>query len=447
MDELNQNPEKLRRILLSAEVDRKKKVKVLRQLMELRGDPSVCAIVREATQAPVNERLLNYFVRVLGYFNDPEVLTDLAGFLVHRRKLVARNAAKAMVSFDPESAVEVVMRLLRTAPLKNMLTAIKVLAERCPREAGPAIEKLLGSRSRRERLIAVIFLHHAVDLEAVGRLLELMRTEREPAIIDWAFKALDQQATRAHQTPVDQLRTELWAKSERLRELAAQLPERLEPLRGEAPRSESRKLFLPPVEPLPADTTATAASQPEPFMKVPGPFDAPRPPRSSGAIPAVRETPAKDSRKLLPWQEKERKAALKRSRKDRAGVFRACKRKRSLQALAAAVLVVGVAIAGWLAMGHVPQPPRVGTKQPIVDVATSPLGAVNAKVQFVGQIAEVHADYNTMLVRTKDGTLASVRFPDSIVSFTSGRTVQIDGTIREVRGGICVVDGSTAHEP
>jgi hypothetical protein len=52
-----------------------------------------------------------------------------------------------------------------------------------------------------------------------------------------------------------------------------------------------------------------------------------------------------------------------------------------------------------------------------------------------------------MLVRAGN-TLASVRFDDSIDSFSPGRPVQIDGAIREIsRGGTCVIDGSLAREP
>jgi hypothetical protein len=72
---------------------------------------------------------------------------------------------------------------------------------------------------------------------------------------------------------------------------------------------------------------------------------------------------------------------------------------------------------------------------------------VNSKVRFAGKIAEIHPDYNLWLVRAEDGTLASVRFEDSIASFSPGHPVQIDGTLREIRAaGVCVVDGTLARE-
>lgn len=422
MSELDARLEKLRNILLSDRFDRKKKVRVLGRVMELRQEPRVCALIREATKAPVNEHMLNYFVRVLGYLDDPGAIDDLAGYLVHPRKLVARNAVKAAVSHDPERAVEMVMKVVRTAPMKNLSEAVRVLSERCPREAGPAIEKLMGSRSRRDRLVAVMFLSHAADLDAATRLIDLLRVEVEPAIVELAIRALERQATQAHRPLIEALCADLRAKGERLRELAARLPAQA-PERAVAPRSESRRLL-----PLPPPAGAPGAPSPS----------------AAESRPELLLAPAARPRDLMPWQEKERKIKARRARKGEAVET---PRERALQALLGGALVCGVGLVMYFVGAQNAQPPAAGAKR-VVDVATSPLGKVNAKVKIVGKIAEVHADYNTMLVRAKDGTLASVSFKDSIATFSAGREVHIDGTIREIRaGGICVVDGITARLP
>jgi hypothetical protein len=411
MSDLDARLEKLRNVLLSDQHDRKKKVRVLERVMELREDPRAVAVIREATKAPVNEPMLQHFVRVLGYLGDAGALEDLAGYIAHPRKIVAVNAVKAAISYDPEHAVQMVMKVVRSAPLKNVQAAVKLLAERCPREAGPAVERLIGSRSRRDRLVAVMFLTHAVDLDAVRRLIDLIRTEGEPALFELAFRALEQQATREHRPLIDQLVTDLRGRADRLRDLAGRLPEHAAE-RAAAPQSESRRLPLPP------------------------------PPTPSDSRPELVRAPDTRAHKLLPWQEKERKVKARRSKKDKGDAAEA---SRWSQTLIGAALAIGLAMTFYLA-GLRNTPAAATGARRVEDIATSSLGAVNAKVKIVGTIAEVHADYNTMLVRAKDGTLASVSFKDSIASFSAGRGVEVDGTIREVRaGGVCVVDGITAR--
>jgi hypothetical protein len=214
--------------------------------------------------------------------------------------------------------------------------------------------------------------------------------------------------------------------------------------------TESRKfLTLPPPElaasspVLRPNAALTADSRPD-LLRVP---DAPvRAPVSTPDLDDDERTGDPRPRKLLPWQEKERKIKARRERKDRTGVFAARKRRRLWLTRAAGALLTVVAAGIFLAGLPLRSAPKTAPKR-VVDIATSPLGAVSAKVKFTGKITEVHADYNTMLVRAKDGTLASVRFADSVASFAPGNPVEIDGTIREIRaGGICVLDGTTARQ-
>lgn len=421
-DELGQRIEKLRNILVSDAFNRKKKVRVLRRVMELREEPRVCALIREATRLPVNEPMLADFVRALGYLNEPAVMEDLAGYLAHPRKLVARNAVKAAVSYDPVGAVEMVLRGLRTTPVKNLSAGMIVLAERCPRVAAPAVQKLAGSRSKRERLLAIIFLTHAADVEAADLLLDILETERESALIELALQALERQASQANHARIGELYTKLMTRAERLGALLPRLPEK--PQRPTPPHSPSRKL-------LPIRAPVSAESSPE-LLRVqrPAPPPDPEPPAT-----------ASQARKLLPWQEKEAKI---KARRDEASTPDDAPAGRPWWQ---PVVVFGVvAIFGVTLLSFVHRPQAQANKR-VTDVTTSPLGTVNSKVNFVATIAEVHADYNTLLVRSKDGLLASVRFGSSIATFAPGKSVEIAGTIREIRGGgVCVLDGITARQ-
>lgn len=422
-DELGLRIEKLRNILVSDAFNRKKKVRVLRRVMELREEPRVCALIREATALPVNQPMLADFVRALGYLHDPAVLEDLAGYLAHPKKLVARNAVKAAVSFDPVAAVEMVLRGLRTTPVKNLSAAMIVLAERCPRVAAPAVQKLAGSRSKRERLLAVIFLTHAADVEAADLLLDILETERESALIELALQALERQASQANHARIGELYTKLTTRAERLGALLPRLPEK--PQRPPPPYTQSRKLL--PIRP---NAPVTAESSPE-LLRV----QKPAPPEPEA--PAT----ASQARKLLPWQEKE--AKLKARREETAEATDAPAGRPWWQPVVAFAAVTLFCVT-LLSFVHRPQ---AQANKRVVDVTTSPLGTVNSKVNFVATIAEVHADYNTLLVRSKDGLLASVRFGSSIATFAPGKSVEIAGTIREIRGGgVCVLDGITARQ-
>lgn len=285
-------------------------------------------------------------------------------------------------------------------------------------------------------MLAVIFLSHATDIESADLLLDLVETERESAVVELAFQALARQASQVNRARIEELQSALAVRAEHLRDLLERLPEK--PVRTTAPQALSRKLVMF----RPANANVSADSQPELLLRAPRPAPAPTP----EVPPASRSS----SVKLLPWQEQQMKIRARRAGEEAEPVEEAVERwptwlpRWPVWQVAVVGLTIATVGATGLAVAH--RPPAVSVRH-VVDVKASPLGAVNAKVNFVATVAEVHADYNTLLVRSKDGLLASVRFGDSIASFAPGKSVEIAGTIREIRGGgICVVDGVTARQ-
>lgn len=413
MDEINHVLDKFRSDLLSDQVDSKQKVRILRRLIKMRQEPQVYAIVLEATRSPVNEPLLNYCVRTLGYLDDPRILDDLAGFITHPQKLVVRDAVKAAVAIDPVKAVPLVIHALRRAPPRTLSIALKVLARRCPREVLPAVDKLMASRSRRNRLVAVTFLLHANIPEATERLQEILRTEQNPVILDWARRAHDQRVARIDPALIEETSTRLHLRSRKLPRITAPPLDRTNQVEGVAPLPESGEVVVPP----------------------------PEPPQAPAVTEAV---PAGDGDGLLPWQVKEKKKTLKRSLPVTSPDSDAQRHQRRVQALAIVAIVAGAAMAMGIQGGE--GPPAPGSKRP-VDIVTCSLGAVSSRIRFSGKVAEVHADYNLLLVRAEDGTLASVRLEDSVASFTPGHPVEVEGTLSEIRAaGLCTVEGTSARE-
>lgn len=204
--------EKLRAGLLSATVDRKKKLGLLKKLVEYKSDPRVLSILKEAAAAPVNQSILGYVVRSFGYLSGPGPLAELTPYLGHPSRVVVGNAVKALVSVDRKEAIRLGLAVVRGPNPDIAVAAARVLAERCQVECQPLFVEMAASPRSADRYAALLYLRFLPSTEALPVLLEMLRRETEPELYPVIARVLPKMIPKSASGPVEALRSELAAK-------------------------------------------------------------------------------------------------------------------------------------------------------------------------------------------------------------------------------------------
>lgn len=204
--------EKLRAGLLSATVDRKKKLGLLKKLVEFKTDPRVIPILKEAAAAPVNQSILGYVVRSFGYLSGPAPLAELTPYLSHPGRVVVGNAMKALVAVDKKEAVRLGLAVVRGPTPETAVAAARVLAERCHAECQPVFAEMAASSRPPDRYAALLYLRFLPAAEALPILLEMLRRETDPELYPVIARVLPKIVPKSQSGPVEALRSELAAK-------------------------------------------------------------------------------------------------------------------------------------------------------------------------------------------------------------------------------------------
>ena len=204
--------ERLRAGLLSTSVDRKKKLGMLKKLVEHKSDPRVLGILRAAAAAPGNASMLGYVVRSFGYLPGKDALAELAPYVSHTNRVVVSNAVKALAALDRKEAVRLALPVVRGASSDASVAAARVLAERCRAECHERFLEMSTAAQPADRFAALVYLRFLPPGDAVPVLLEMLRREREPELYPVIARMLPRLVTRSGAGPVEGLRAELASK-------------------------------------------------------------------------------------------------------------------------------------------------------------------------------------------------------------------------------------------
>jgi hypothetical protein len=527
--------ERFRAALLSPAVDRRKKIQLLRSLVQYHEEEGVRQILRDAAEFPRNRRILGYIVRAYGYLKDPSLVSDLEAYVAHDDQFVVSCAVKAAAALDRTQAVQLALQAIRGANSVTGIAAAKVIAQRCAAEATPLILQMACSHRSRERYAALMYLRYLEPRQAMPIVLEMLRREKRAQLIPIMTKVLPRVARQKDAPSLAAFREELLAKAAHVEAVLAELaaagpgdpagsgapdddtgamtipdprsasqelaagqrrvdaagagtapqpdfdgsdavalaslpvdvpgvPEAGDATAGEGETEEEGATELepapePPLPPAPLDDDEEDAgiSLPQPLAPPPGSVaapasaSAPEVGAASAAAAAAALAPAiaiAEPEALLPWQEKERRAREKRRTETNEAVAApgAMGRIARSRAVAGAMLAaVACVLLVWLLRPE-PEPPP--SRHAVESIQQCRLGALGARVKFTGNLVVVSRDYNLLQVRDDKNFLVSVYYPDQdIGSFTRGRTITVEGVIKEIRTPeAAVLQGITASQ-
>ena len=204
--------EKLRAGLLSTSVDRKKKLGLLKKLVEHKADSRVIAVLREAAAAPVNQSILGYVVRSFGYLAGREPLAELEKYVSHHNRAVVSNAVKALASVDRNEAVRLAMPVVFGANPDTSVAAARVLAERCRAECHDRFLEMVASPKKVDRYAVLLYLRFLPPADAVPVLLDMLRRETDHELYPVIARVLPRLVSKAGAAPIEALRLELASK-------------------------------------------------------------------------------------------------------------------------------------------------------------------------------------------------------------------------------------------